>query len=69
MAPVYMTQNFTTGIKFKSSLFQVTIEDFDNEVHSYEVSAESADEAAHEAIELAAMDGIFEVYNMFVAMC
>lgn len=68
MAPVYMTTSFG-NIKIKSNLFNVTIEDFDNETHDYMVTAETADDAAHEAVNLAAMDGIYEVYNMFISMC
>ena len=69
MAPVYMTSRFAQNLKKYSMSWIVTIEDSDNESYDYEVSAPSADEAAHKATALAAADGIYDVYNMFIAQC
>lgn len=66
MAPVYMTSQFAKSLKKLTNLWSVEIEDFDNESYSFEVTAKSADEAAHKATQMAANMGVYDVYNMFV---
>ena len=62
MTTPYMTSNFRTRTRgrrcFLSNQFTVEIQDFDGELFTYEVCAESHQEAAQEANELAYADGI-----------
>lgn len=61
MTTPYMTSNFRTRQHrrcFLSNQFTVEIQDFDGDLFTYEVCAESHHEAAHEAHELAYADGI-----------
>lgn len=54
----YRTRYIKNAMKF----YQVDIEDFDNEVYSYEVEARNDEEAAEKAEQLFSGD----IYNMFV---
>lgn len=61
MTTPYMTSNFRTHSRRRcllSNQFTVEIQNFDGEQFTYEVCAESHQEAAREAHELADYDGI-----------
>lgn len=61
MTTPYMTSNFRTRSRRRcllSNQFTVEIQDFDGDMFTYEVCAESHHEAAREAHELAFADGV-----------
>lgn len=61
MTTPYMTSSFRTRSHRRcllSNQFTVEIQDFDGEMFTYEVCAESHQEAAQEANELAFADGV-----------
>lgn len=61
MTTPYMTSSFRAHSRRRcllSNQFTVEIQDFDGELYTYEVCAESHQEAAREANELADYDGI-----------
>ena len=68
MTTPYMTSNFRTHSRRRcllSNQFTVEIQDFDGDLFTYEVCAESHHEAAQEAHELAFADGV-QIYIMTI---
>lgn len=71
MAPSILKTKIDTGYAFttrKSIMvnYSVTVEDFDGETYDFEVTAESYEQAAREAEQLAAEQGCYNILNMFI---
>lgn len=71
MAPSIMTTSLSNTFAYGRSskrfkLYSCTVEDFDGEEMQFELTAGSESEAANEAQKLAASQGMYNVYNVFV---
>lgn len=69
MAPSMLSTSFRKNRKNtlnKFILWSVTVQDFEGEELEFEVFAESESEASNEAVQLAAAEGMHDVYNTFI---